>query len=305
MQVATTFAGQAAVALENARLYEDSVNRAAELDQRSQRLALLNRFSSQMSGLLNADEIQKVTAEELRKAFDALRVSVVRLDGQTATWTFAAPKQQDKFPKQLPNAPIFGQLRKSQGVFATEDFLSEPAVGPLTLYVRRGNDQCTSFTTRKRRQPAQSLVRAVACKEHLSTSEVELAITIANQASIALDSARLFQEVQRRAQETMALAEVGRDISSTLDLEYVLERINAYAKDLLQAETSAVYLPELESNVLHGIAVVGQDADEIKNSPMMIGEGILGTIAEKKVVRLLIMPRMIHALELWREQQRV
>jgi len=81
-QVATTFTGQAAVALENARLYEDSVNRAAELDQRSQRLALLNRFSSQLSGLLDADEIYKVTAVELRKAFAAMRVSAVRLDGR-------------------------------------------------------------------------------------------------------------------------------------------------------------------------------------------------------------------------------
>ena len=83
-------------------------------------------------------------------------------------------------------------------------------------------------------------------QERLSTSEIELALTIANQASVALDSARLFQEAQRRAQETAALAEVGRDISATLDLEDVLERIVAYAKDLLQAETSAVYLPEPE-----------------------------------------------------------
>ena len=89
VQIATTFASQAAVALENARLYEDSLNRAAELDQRSQRLALLNRFSSQMSGLLDADQIQKVTAEELLKAFGALRISAVSLDGQTATWIFA------------------------------------------------------------------------------------------------------------------------------------------------------------------------------------------------------------------------
>jgi PAS domain S-box-containing protein len=34
---------------------------------------------------------------------------------------------------------------------------------------------------------------------------------------------------------------------------------------------------------LHAFAVVGQDAEEIKNSPMLIGEGILGNIAEKKI----------------------
>jgi PAS domain S-box-containing protein len=283
IQVATTFAGQAAVALENARLYEDSINRAAELDQRSQRLALLNRFSSQMSGLLDADEIQKVTADELRKAFAAMRVSVTRLDGQTATWTFSSPKQEDNLPQPLPDAPIFGYLRESLGVFTGDDFLSEPSVRQLTPMLGEEATSVLALPLVSGGSLRSILFVQLPAKERLSTSEIELAITIANQASVALDSARLFQEAQRRAQETMALTEVGRDISATLDLEDVLKRIVAYAKELLRAETSAVYLPEIESNLLRGIAVVGVDAEEIKNSPMMIGEGILGNIAEKKI----------------------
>jgi len=51
IQLASTFAGQAAVAVDNAKLFEESLSRAADLDQRSQRLALLNRFSSDLSGL--------------------------------------------------------------------------------------------------------------------------------------------------------------------------------------------------------------------------------------------------------------
>jgi GAF domain-containing protein/nitrogen-specific signal transduction histidine kinase len=283
IQVATTFAGQAAVALENARLYEDSVNRAAELDQRSQRLALLNRFSSQLSGLLDADEIQKVTAEELRKAFAAMRVSVARIDGQMATWIFSAPKQDDQLPQPLPKAPIFGQLRESLGVFTSDDFLSEPSVKQLTPMLGEKSASVLALPLISGGALRSILFIQLPARERLSTSEVELAITIANQASVALDSARLFQEAQRRAQETMALAEVGRDISATLDLEDVLKRIAAYAKDLLQVETSAVYLPEPEAGILRAIAVVGLDAEEIKKSPMMIGEGILGNIAEKTI----------------------
>jgi PAS domain S-box-containing protein len=282
IQVATTFAGQAAVALENARLYEDSVNRAAELDQRSQRLALLNRFSSQMSGLLDADEIQKVTAEELRKAFAAMRVSVARLDGQKATWTFSSPVQTDQLPQPLPDAPIFSQLRESLGVFTSADFLSEPAVKQLTSMLGKETTSVLALPLVSGGSLRSILFIQLPVNERLSTSEVELAITIANQASVALDSARLFQEAQRRAQETLALAEVGRDISATLDLEDVLKRIVTYAKDLLQTETSAVYLPDPEFDVLRAIAVVGVDAEEIKNAPMLIGEGILGNIAEKK-----------------------
>jgi GAF domain-containing protein len=283
IQIATTFAGQAAVALENARLYEDSVNRAAELDQRSQRLGLLNRFSYQLSGLLETDEILKVTAIELRKALAAMRVSVARLDGSTASWTYSSPSHHNELPKSLPTAQVFEQLRESLGVMTSDDFLREPSFRQLTPMLGEETTSVLALPLVSGGNLRSVLFIQLPVNERLSTSEVELALTIANQASVALDSARLFQEAQRRAQETLALAEVGRDISATLDLEDVLERIVAYAKELLQAETSAVYLPETETNLLHGIAVVGLDAQEIKQSPMMIGEGILGNIAEKKI----------------------
>lgn len=56
-QVGTTFASQAAVALEDPRLFEDSSSRAAELDERSQRLALLIVSALALSGLLEEDKI--------------------------------------------------------------------------------------------------------------------------------------------------------------------------------------------------------------------------------------------------------
>jgi len=236
-----------------------------------------------MSGLLVADEIQKVTAEELRKAFAAMRVSVVQLDGQSVTWTFVTPKQKGSLPQPVPDAPIFSQLRESLGVFTSEDFLKEPAVAPLTSVLGEETSSVLALPLVSGGSLRSILFVQLLANERLSTPEIELAITVANQASVALDSARLFQESQRRAQETAALAEVGRDVSSTLDLEDVLERIVAYAKELLQAETSAVYLPDADLNVLRGIAVVGEDADEIKNSPLQIGEGILGDIAKQKV----------------------
>jgi GAF domain-containing protein len=52
IQILMAFANQAAVALDNARLYEESVQRNQELDGRSRRLALLNRVSAQLSGTL-------------------------------------------------------------------------------------------------------------------------------------------------------------------------------------------------------------------------------------------------------------
>jgi GAF domain-containing protein len=113
-------------------------------------------------------------------------------------------------------------------------------------------------------------------------SELNFLVSIANQTSMSIEAIRLFQETSRRAQEAHAVAEVGRDISSTLQLDIVLERIAQYAKDLLRAETSAVYLLASDEPLLQAIAAIGKEAREIKDDPLMIGSGILGNIALQK-----------------------
>ncbi|MGZ9234626.1 MAG: GAF domain-containing protein [Anaerolineales bacterium] len=127
------------------------------------------------------------------------------------------------------------------------------------------------------------IINAWRLKENglFNESELNFLVGIAHQVSICIESGRLFQETNRQAQEAAAIAEVGRDISATLQLDTVLERIASYAMNLLHAETSAVYLAD--STSLQAIAVLGIDAEAIKNDPLTIGEGILGNIALQNI----------------------
>src|SRR5437868_12495519 len=91
-------------------------------------------------------------------------------------------------------------------------------------------------------------------REHaFSPSDIRLLQTLANSMSVALENARLFDETQRRTRETAALAEVGRDISSTLDLSTVMNRIARHAKELLAADNSAIFLPDDTGQVYRAI----------------------------------------------------
>jgi len=116
-----------------------------------------------------------------------------------------------------------------------------------------------------------------------SDDEQLLVKQVAEQLSLALENARLFQDAQRHAKETAALAEVGREISASLNLDVVLGRIVQFAQDLLQAESSAIYLPNPDGHSWNAVAVVGVDADQIRADPIETGRGILGSIAAKKV----------------------
>ena len=280
-QIAMTFAGQAAISLENSRLYEESVSRAMELDQRSQRLALLNLFSSQMSGLLNTDNILGVTIDELHSTFNALETFAVVFEGNNPILKAAIP---DKEVELLPDCALFERLQDSLGVFSTENVKDEPELEPLqTLLGTMPRSlliiPLTSGST------LLGLIFLLADQgRRYNPAETELALTFANQASIALESARLYDEAQRHAQETSALAEVGREISATLDLEAVLHRIATFAHTLLNGATSAVYIPTPgDTDTLQAIAVLGEDAEEIMAASLALDEGILGAIAQQKV----------------------
>ena len=120
-------------------------------------------------------------------------------------------------------------------------------------------------------------------KRRWSEDDQALVQQVTDQLSLALENARLFRESQRRAQEMSALAEVGREISATLELKVVLEKIAEYAHILLDSVTSAVYIPDSEFKTLMPIAVIGVEAEEIKNDHLQIGEGIIGSIAQTKI----------------------
>ena len=82
-----------------------------------------------------------------------------------------------------------------------------------------------------------------------TTRQIELVTTFADQAVIAIENVRLFEEVQERTreltqsvEELRALGEVSRAVNSTLDLQIVLETIIAKAAQLSGTEVGAIYV---------------------------------------------------------------
>ena len=191
LQVGTTFASQAAIALENARLFEDSMSRASELDQRSQRLALLNRFSSALSGLLEEGKILQLTAQELMDALNAPLVSVVVFERGSPIWKYALPYTRAKLPQVLPNAPIFRRLEESLGVFVTDSVGTEADLDSLGSFLGEGTRSLLALPLVSGANLRALIFIHQKESSRFRLTEIELARTLTNQASIALENARL------------------------------------------------------------------------------------------------------------------
>jgi GAF domain-containing protein/nitrogen-specific signal transduction histidine kinase len=247
VQVALTFARQSAVSLDNARLYEDSVSRATELDQRSQRLATLNRFASALTGLLEADQILNLTATELLKGLGAQRVSVVAFERGQAYWRISAPRLRTKLPRLLPDSPIFHRLRESQSIFNTDDARNEPDLAPLLDMLDENTSALLILPLTSGQNLAALVFTEMSGGKRFGLNELEIARTITSQATVALENARLFQSSIRTAERFAILNETSSQISA-LDPEEVYVAVHKAAERLMPLDALIISLLDIENN---------------------------------------------------------
>jgi PAS domain S-box-containing protein len=253
VQLGATLASQAGIALENANLYEESLRRAAELDERSQRLGLLNRFSSGLSGLLDAGQILALTAEEMQSALRARRVVAVSFDRGQAWAVAASPKSDQRLPQEVPDAPLFGRLRDSLGIFSTDNAKSESDLRPLREFMGPETTGLLVLPLSGGKNLLAVLFAYNAGKERFRATEIELARTIANQASIALENARLYQSTVRTAERLALLNHASAEIGTNLDAEEIYRSIHQAAERLMPVDTFVISLLDEERQEVENV----------------------------------------------------
>jgi len=256
IQLAATLASQAAVALENANLFESSLERATELNERSQRLALLNRLSSALSGSMDAHQVLSLMAEEMRSALGAGRVAVVSFDGPQPAWVVVAPQSVQQLPQVLPNAPLFARLRESLGVFLTENASSEVELAPLRQFIGADTRQLLVLPLAVGQELLALAFVSDPGSGGFATAELELARTIANQASIALQNARLYQSTVRTAEQLTLLNQSSAEIGTSLDPEEIYESIQRAAERLMPVDSFVITLLDDENQEVEAVYLV-------------------------------------------------
>ena len=273
IQLASTFAGQAAVAVDNAKLFEESLSRAADLDQRSQRLALLNRFSSALSGLLDADQILRLTAEELRRALNVNRTSAVSFEHGQALWKAESPGSKHNLPQVLPDSPLFERLRESRGIFNTENVAVEPDLHPIMELVGSDTSALLVLPLASGTNLRALLFAHIIGEGRFTLTEIELARTIANQAAIALENARLYQATVRTAERLSVLNQASSEISTSLEPEEIYSAIHKAVGRLMSAEAFVISILDEEKQEVEGVYLMDKDV-RTPNIRVPLGEGL-------------------------------
>jgi PAS domain S-box-containing protein len=285
-----TLASSMSVALENARLFDETQRLLKETDQRAAELSIINSVQAGLASKLDMQAIYDLVGDKVREIFDAQVVMIGSFDHTlgTAPVHYYIEKGQRYYPEPIPFLPLHKYLiRTREVVLINEDAARRTAeTTELGLIVMPGTEPPKSLVF----VPLNvgDLVKGVLSLQNIdrenafSDSDVRLLTTLANSMSVALENARLFNETQRllketdqRAAELATINTVSKALVGETDLDSLIPLIGEQMRTIFRADIVYVALLDSQTKLIHFPYVYGEEL-----SPMPLGEGLTSKIIE-------------------------
>jgi GAF domain-containing protein len=311
IELLKTFADQAVIAIENVRLFKELEERNRALTQAH---AQVTETLEQQTATAEILRVISSSPTDLRPVFDAILRSGQRLLGARTTSVLrhigseihlaaftSAGEEGDAayaslFPMSLDDYreryPFAMQDWVSGSVIHVPDVELDTRSPEIARRLARARGFRSVLQVPMRREGQVIGVLGITRSEAgaFAEDEIALAQTFADQAVIAIENVRLFTELQARTHELTqsvgqltALGEVGRAVSSTLDLQIVLTTIVARAAQLAGADAGVIYEYDEQRGLFEPRATERLEEDIVRTlvaTPIRKGEGATGQLAD-------------------------
>jgi GAF domain-containing protein/anti-sigma regulatory factor (Ser/Thr protein kinase) len=244
-----TFADQAVIAIENARLFEAEQASKRELTESLE----YQTATSEVLGVISSspNELQPVLDSIVATANSlcAANYAIVFIRDDDGMYSARASSNADPaFIEWVRNNPIAYDRGSVVGrVALTKRTVHLPDCLADAEFTRHAHQQHGKFRSMVgvpliRSGEAVGVIFLARTEVRPFTErQIDLVTTFADQAVIAINNVGLFEEVQARNRDLTALGEVGRAVSSTLDLKVVLKTIVERAVDLSSTEAGSIF----------------------------------------------------------------
>ena len=283
IKLVETFADQAVIAIENARLFEAEQERTRELTESLEQQTATSEVLEVISS--SPGDLQPVFAIMLENAVricDAKFGNIYRWDGE-AVHLFAAHNTPPAFAEARRRSPLrpdlktpFGRMIATKTVIHVADTMAERAyIEQRPAFVEAvelgGIRTYLAVPMLKESELIGAFALARQEVRPFTDKQIALITSFASQAVIAIENARLLSELRRRTdelgrsvEELRALGEVSQAVNSTLDLETVLSTIVAKAVQLSGTEAGAIFVFNELQREFHLRATYGMDQELIE-----------------------------------------
>jgi PAS domain S-box-containing protein/putative nucleotidyltransferase with HDIG domain len=274
LELATLFASQAAIAIQNARS-------AAATMQRVMELTTLREISLQLTQSLDLSTVLETIANSAIRLVEASDAHIFLYDEEKDQFVFGSGSWAPGYPGVL-----FKEVRKN-GLTATVARGSEPVVindarnHPLfrdEVDEARLMDAIAGFPL-KRADKVLGVFNVAFMEPHtFDQDDLRVLTLLADQAAIAIENARLYQETDRRLRESQTLQEVSRLVNSSLEPGQIIRTVLETLAAALGYSMVSIYTSHDDG--LHLGAEAGYDpSNPLEFIPM--DKGVIGRVARR------------------------
>ena len=265
IELATTFAAQAGIAIENARLLNELRQRTTDLSQRTADLTVSLEQQTATSEVLQVissspGDVQPVFATMLENAVricDATFGNIYRWDG-TALHLVSSHNTPPAYAEHRRHSPFRADQNNAVAQMITRKKVVHvlDAAANETYATRRDPTVVAAVELGKIRsslvvpmlKEAELIGAFIVSRQEVrpfTDKQIALVTSFAAQAVIAIENARLLRELRQSLDQQMATAQVLQVISSsTVDLGRVFATILEHATRICQAKFGTLYLKQ-------------------------------------------------------------
>jgi PAS domain S-box-containing protein len=261
-----------------------------KLERRVKQLTALNRASQAVNASLELEQVLDEIVSLAGEVTESDYTTVVMVDekGELIPGAEILPGTPDVVSRTRAEGHTAWVTRSRQAVIVNdvaEDgtiISQEPAGAPRTLnphLAKIGVKSLAGLPLIARGRLLGALFLA-SLRPHHFHDQLPLLSTFANQAAIAIENARLYEEAARRAQYLATLNEVNRALTSALDLDRVFSLLLSLGREMLDAEACSVALVDESTGELAFKQAAGEVGEPVVGLRLRPGEGIVGWVVE-------------------------
>ncbi len=297
------FAQLGSIAIQNARLFDETNRLLAETKQRNAELAVINSVQEALASQLDFKGAVETEGDKIREVFNAQGLYIALYDRGADLLHFPYWLELGE-RYTLPPRPL-GAGFTSHVIRTRRPLVVNRDIAGRRAELGASDPQSGRLIQSYAAAPIMAGDEAIGVialgnwdrEGAFSESDERLLTTLASSMGVALENARLFDETNRRASEMAALTEIGREISATLDLPAVLERIATRAQAVMSAQDVVLRLLEPDGT-LPAVVAIGRHAGQQKALSLRLGQGLTGHVAQAGVAEIVNHPtqdpRIVH-----------
>lgn len=281
INICLTFSNQAAVAIQNALLVDETHSRLVELDA-------LNRVSSALRIAQSLDQISPLLLEETLAALNTRHGSIMLFDPSTRQLQQVSSSgwfDQIGDTHLMPGEGIAGKVFESGEPYLAAEFVSDETARIATRsQIPAGWGGCC-VPIRTSDGIIGVLFASVQLPRQLSKAETDLLSTLAEMAGMAIHRTRLFEQTELRLRLMQAIYRIDTTISASRDLRITLDVLLDQIINQMKVNAAALLLLDPVSGKLEYAAGNGFHTRGIEKTVVRPGEGLAGrAMMERRIV---------------------